>query len=183
MRYTSYLSQCLNELEVTGEYDTDAKLVYLVRIQHLTERITQLHSPDTPPEDIFTPPPPPRSIYVPAIQGELDRIKASLPDILRSDSKSLGRKKKIQEKTKEIISKTEERSNAVGKPLVIRLQKAEQKIYSACACPSPSLSPSNSPTLSRTSSGSSNTHQRTFSGRSANALANLSFEFLRSSSA
>ncbi|KFA72947.1 hypothetical protein S40288_05080 [Stachybotrys chartarum IBT 40288] len=64
MRYTEYLKQCISELELGAEYESDAKLVYLVRIQHLTERITHLHCPDTAAEETFSLPRPPRAVYL-----------------------------------------------------------------------------------------------------------------------
>lgn len=86
MRYTEYLKQCISELELGAEYESDAKLVYLVRIQHLTERITHLHCPDAAAEETFSFPRPPRAVYVPAMQSEWDRINNALPESLRSDS-------------------------------------------------------------------------------------------------
>ncbi|KAK6948847.1 hypothetical protein Daesc_008918 [Daldinia eschscholtzii] len=45
-KFTPYMDQCLRELETDHEYGTDSLLVYLVRIQHLSERISQLHAKD-----------------------------------------------------------------------------------------------------------------------------------------
>ncbi|KAF4467796.1 hypothetical protein FALBO_5331 [Fusarium albosuccineum] len=85
MRYTKYIQECLGVLEREKEYETDVRLVYLVRIQHLTERISQLNSPDDPAEEVVGLPTAPLSAYVSAFQGELDRIKIGLPPGLKDD--------------------------------------------------------------------------------------------------
>lgn len=89
MRYTKYIQACLAALEQDQEYDTDLRLITLVRIQHLTERIAQLNSPDDAAEDVAGLPTAPISAYVSAFQSELDRIRNELPHDLRNDSKFL----------------------------------------------------------------------------------------------
>lgn len=89
MRYTKYIQACLAALEQEQEYETDLRLVTLVRIQHLTERIAQLNSPDDPAEEVAGLPTAPISAYVSAFQSELDRIRNGLPQDLRNDSKFL----------------------------------------------------------------------------------------------
>jgi hypothetical protein len=85
MRYTKYMQECLKTLEDEEGYETDVNLILLVRIQHLTERISQLNSPDGPAEDVFGVPTAPLSAYVSAFQAELDRIRNGLPPNLRND--------------------------------------------------------------------------------------------------
>ncbi|KAH7001460.1 hypothetical protein EDB80DRAFT_722326 [Ilyonectria destructans] len=85
MRYTKYIQECVQVLEDENEYETDVNLVHLVRIQHLTERISLLNSPDSPAEEVVGVPTAPMSAYVSAFQGELDRIRNSLPANLKSD--------------------------------------------------------------------------------------------------
>lgn len=87
MRYTKYIQACLAALEQEQEYETDLRLVTLVRIQHLTERIAQLNSPDDAAEEVAGLPTAPISAYVSAFQSELDRIRNGLPHDLRNDSK------------------------------------------------------------------------------------------------
>lgn len=87
MRYTKYMQECLTTLESEEEYSTDVMLVFLVRIQHLTERISQLNSPDSPTEEVVGVPTAPMSAYVSAFQAELDRIRIGLPTHLRNDRK------------------------------------------------------------------------------------------------
>ncbi|KAF4457959.1 hypothetical protein F53441_214 [Fusarium austroafricanum] len=76
---------CLAVLEQEREYETDLRLVTLVRIQHLTERIAQLNSPDDPAEEVAGLPMAPLSAYVSAFHGELDRIRNGLPPDLQND--------------------------------------------------------------------------------------------------
>ncbi|KIL84462.1 hypothetical protein FAVG1_12252 [Fusarium avenaceum] len=85
MRYTKYIQACLAALEQDQEYDTDLRLITLVRIQHLTERIAQLNSPDDAAEEVAGLPTAPISAYVSAFQSELDRIRNELPHDLRND--------------------------------------------------------------------------------------------------
>lgn len=84
-RYTKYIQESLRVLEKDQEYGTDVNLAYLVRIQHLTERISQLSSPDDPAEEVAGLPTAPKSAYVSAFQGELDRIRNALPENLKND--------------------------------------------------------------------------------------------------
>lgn len=81
------MQECLQVLEEEQEYETDVTLVNLVRIQHLTSRIAQLNSQDDPTEEVVGLPTAPLSAYVSAFQGELNRIRESLPNNLKSDSK------------------------------------------------------------------------------------------------
>lgn len=86
MRYTRYMQDCLKVLEEETEYETDMKLVYLVRIQHITARIAQLSSQDDPAEELSGIPTAPLSAYVSAFQVELNRIHEGLPPRLKQDS-------------------------------------------------------------------------------------------------
>jgi hypothetical protein len=87
MRYTKYIQGCLSVLEQEREYETDVRLTALVRIQHLTERISQLNAPDDPAEEVVGLPTAPMSAYVSAFHTELDRIRNGLPFELQNDSK------------------------------------------------------------------------------------------------
>lgn len=89
MRFTSYLQECLKELENAGEHPSDVVLIYLVRIQHLTERIYQLNAKDPELEDVSGLPTPPLSAYMASFRSELDRIRDGLPDDIKSDSECL----------------------------------------------------------------------------------------------
>ncbi|RBR21817.1 hypothetical protein FVER53590_00428 [Fusarium verticillioides] len=85
MRYTKYIQQCLAVLEQEREYDTDMRLVTLVRVQHLTERIAQLNAPDDPTEEVVGLPAAPLSAYVSAFHSELERIRNGLHPQLTND--------------------------------------------------------------------------------------------------
>ncbi|KND90999.1 Transcriptional regulator WAR1 [Tolypocladium ophioglossoides CBS 100239] len=86
MRYSSYLQECVNDLEASREYGTDTTLIFLVRIQHLTERIFELNARDRAAEEIPGIPTAPTSAYIYAFQNELDRIRNNLPQSLKMDS-------------------------------------------------------------------------------------------------
>jgi hypothetical protein len=86
MRYTSYVKECVTILENDMEYDTDVILVFLLRIQHLTQRISELNPRDNTIEEFTSIPKAPAAVYVSAFQNELDELRAKLPESLRNDS-------------------------------------------------------------------------------------------------
>jgi hypothetical protein len=87
MKFSHYMQQCMTELEQANELDTDQYLVYLIRIQHLTERICRVTlSTRDDAEASGTMPGAPVSAYLTSFQGELDRIRVSL----RKPVKNLG---------------------------------------------------------------------------------------------
>lgn len=87
MRYNNYLQDCIHHLQDHPEYDSDISLVYLVRIQRLTERISELNSKDRAAEEISPVPSAPISAYILAFQNELNHIRDSMPNHLKEDSK------------------------------------------------------------------------------------------------
>lgn len=88
MRFTRYLDQCLRDLEVATEYESDEQLVSMVRIQHLMERLAELGEEGEPTEEVSAIPtmPTPREAIISACQMELDRIQEGLSPRLKSDS-------------------------------------------------------------------------------------------------
>lgn len=86
MRYNGYLQECIRHLEERPEYDTDISLVYLIRIQRLTERIAELNSREGASEELSSVPSAPVSAYILAFQNELNQIRASMPKHLQEDS-------------------------------------------------------------------------------------------------
>ncbi|PTB68174.1 hypothetical protein BBK36DRAFT_1115307 [Trichoderma citrinoviride] len=86
MRYNGYLQECIRHLEENPEYDTDISLVYLVKIQRLTERIAELNSRDRASEELSSVPSAPVSAYIHAFQNELNHIRNSMPKHLQEDS-------------------------------------------------------------------------------------------------
>lgn len=88
-RYTAYIDQCLRELEADEEYESDLLLVHLVRIQHLSERIAQLHVKDNVGDELAGMARAPVSAYSSMFHTELEKFRASLPQHLVSHSQSL----------------------------------------------------------------------------------------------
>ena len=86
IRYSPYLDQALRELEENPDYESDIYLVYLVRIQRLTERISRLHAKDHVEGDLPGIIRAPKHVYISALQGDLDRYANELPDRLRKNS-------------------------------------------------------------------------------------------------
>lgn len=86
MRYTNYMQECVTELDIRRECDTDIALTYMIRAQHLTERIYQLDAKDQALEQVSEIPSAPMSVYVSAFQSELDRLRESMPEWLKADS-------------------------------------------------------------------------------------------------
>ncbi|KAI1415122.1 hypothetical protein F5Y13DRAFT_178523 [Hypoxylon sp. FL1857] len=84
-KYTPYIDQCLRELEAVGEYETDSLLVNLVRVQHLSERIAQLHIQDHVGTDLTEIARAPVSAYSGIFHAELEKYIASLPQNLASN--------------------------------------------------------------------------------------------------
>ncbi|KAH0530352.1 hypothetical protein TsFJ059_004981 [Trichoderma semiorbis] len=85
MRYNGYLQDCMRHLEEHPEYESDISLVYLVRIQRLTERISELNSRDRASEEVSSVPSAPVSAYVLAFQNELNQVRDSMPKHLKED--------------------------------------------------------------------------------------------------
>lgn len=87
MRYTSYVQECLKTLEAANEYESDLTLVFLVKIQYLTQRIAELNPTDTTVEEFTSIPKAPLSAYVAAFLSELNKLRDGLPEHLKDDSK------------------------------------------------------------------------------------------------
>lgn len=86
MRFSPYVQKCLRELEKAGEYATDAYLVHFVKMQHLSERITQLDGRCDLEMESDSIPKAPVSGYIFALQGELESLRKSMPQSLNSNS-------------------------------------------------------------------------------------------------
>ncbi|KAG5948255.1 hypothetical protein E4U59_002056 [Claviceps monticola] len=85
MTFTQYIQESLNVLENETEYESDVTLVFLVRVQRLTERIFEFTSKDRSEEDFPGIPSAPMTAYVAAFQNEINRIHESLPMRLQND--------------------------------------------------------------------------------------------------
>lgn len=86
-RYTKYLDQCLKELEIAAEYETDLLAINLVRVQHLTERIFHYHTGDQLVNELPGVPKTTTAVYLNSFQAELDRIRNELPPNLKANRK------------------------------------------------------------------------------------------------
>ena len=84
-RHTKYIAQCLLELEQAGEFPTDQLAVELVRIQQLTETISHFHMRDQLLDELPGIPRPPTTVYLEALQTELDRKHAALPTHIQKE--------------------------------------------------------------------------------------------------
>ncbi|XDG08922.1 hypothetical protein ABKA04_008537 [Annulohypoxylon sp. FPYF3050] len=78
-RYTPYIDQCSKELEASQEYESDVLLIHLVRIQNLSERISQLHAKDNTANEINAIARAPASAYSNMFHAELEKFTDSLP--------------------------------------------------------------------------------------------------------
>ncbi|KUI54751.1 Transcriptional regulator WAR1 [Cytospora mali] len=85
MKFSKYIKQCLETLEASPDYELDALLVHLVKIQHLTQQIYSWNSREDEDEGIPGFPRAPASAYQSAFHGDTDRLQASLPVSLRDD--------------------------------------------------------------------------------------------------
>lgn len=68
MRYSNYLEDALNTLEQARQYDTDLRLVQMVRLQNLMDDASKTESPSAPMQ-----------MYVKAFTVDLDRLKKNDP--------------------------------------------------------------------------------------------------------
>ncbi|KAL1888029.1 hypothetical protein Sste5346_009826 [Sporothrix stenoceras] len=84
-RYTKYIDQCVNELEQAAEYKSDQLVVELIRVQNLAETIFHFHNRDQLLDDLPGVPRLSPIVYLEALQAELDRLRAALPQHLRSN--------------------------------------------------------------------------------------------------
>ncbi|KAJ5608635.1 hypothetical protein N7528_009202 [Penicillium herquei] len=95
MRYSTYIQQCISELEEADELESDAYLVQLVKIQHLSEKIACLdgrYDVDTESERIDKAP---ISGYILAFEAELEMIHKTMPRRLKTNVVILGRWAKL----------------------------------------------------------------------------------------
>ncbi|KXH32998.1 hypothetical protein CSAL01_05934 [Colletotrichum salicis] len=86
MRYSGYMQQCLRELEEDVEFESDIHLAYIVRIQRLCERISDLRSKDYLDEEGDESTRAPLSAYVSGFRAELNKLQASMPPALKNNA-------------------------------------------------------------------------------------------------
>ncbi|TEA20688.1 putative membrane protein [Colletotrichum sidae] len=81
MRFSVYVQQCLRELEQNRELESDMHVVYIVKIQRLAERISQIRGNEDGEEEIGLPKAP-LSAYASSFQAELDKLQSNMPPSL-----------------------------------------------------------------------------------------------------
>ncbi|KAK7460282.1 hypothetical protein Landi51_00530 [Colletotrichum acutatum] len=86
MRYSGYMQQCLRELEDDVEYESDIHLGYIVRIQRLCERISDLRSKDYLDEEGDASTRAPLSAYVSGFRAEWNKLQTSMPPTLKNNA-------------------------------------------------------------------------------------------------
>ncbi|KAH0437127.1 hypothetical protein CcaCcLH18_03995 [Colletotrichum camelliae] len=78
MRFSAYMEQCLRELEETMEYESDIHVIYIVRVQRLAERISQIRANEDWDGGLGLPKAP-ISAYASSFQAELDKLVDNMP--------------------------------------------------------------------------------------------------------
>ncbi|KAH7369741.1 hypothetical protein BKA65DRAFT_561029 [Rhexocercosporidium sp. MPI-PUGE-AT-0058] len=84
-KFTKYHEQCLEELEIFAEYDSDILLVQIVRIQHLTQKIVDFNNRDQLPDVLPGIVEMPASAYHAAFMTELERLREGVNPSLREN--------------------------------------------------------------------------------------------------
>lgn len=84
LRWTSYLDDCLRELEEQPEWPGDEVLVHLVRMQLVIEKATLLDWYETC-LDLEQPSRTPPTFYVQSLLAQLQRVWAGLPPRLHGN--------------------------------------------------------------------------------------------------
>ena len=88
MRHTKYLQNSVKELEADLEFETDARLVTMMRVQHLSQRISNLYAIDEALDsDASAFPKAPLTAYVSAFQHDLHALETAMPQRIRKDGK------------------------------------------------------------------------------------------------
>jgi len=81
MPFTSYMRQCLVDVQEEKEHDLDSVVVYYLKIQYLTERVAVLTSPQAEQEQ----PAAERAAAMTSSREYLDKITRDMPESLKSN--------------------------------------------------------------------------------------------------
>ncbi|KAI8206705.1 hypothetical protein K4K52_002900 [Colletotrichum sp. SAR 10_76] len=81
MRFSAYMEQCLRELDEAMEFESDIHVIYIVRVQRLAERISQIRANEDWDGGLGLPKAP-ISAYASSFQAELDKLVDNMPPIL-----------------------------------------------------------------------------------------------------
>jgi hypothetical protein len=89
LQWTPYLDECCRALEKYGEYQNDIYLVYLVRQQHIIEKIERTFSLERQERlDSSGRPTAPAGMYLQSLGAELRNLRDSLPLNLQQNRQS-----------------------------------------------------------------------------------------------
>jgi hypothetical protein len=83
LRHSPYIEECCQVLEDSPECGTDVYLVQLIRLQHISERISQDIPLDAPAS--FWASKPPVGMYIKSFQDELANFKRALPKHIQAN--------------------------------------------------------------------------------------------------
>ncbi|KAF4888744.1 hypothetical protein CGCFRS4_v009742 [Colletotrichum fructicola] len=86
MRFSAYMEQCLRELDEAMEFESDVHVIYIVRVQRLAERISQIRANEDWDGGLGLPKAP-ISAYASSFQAELDKLVDNMPPILEDKCK------------------------------------------------------------------------------------------------
>ncbi|KAJ5000907.1 hypothetical protein K4K48_002077 [Colletotrichum sp. SAR 10_66] len=86
MRFSAYMEQCLRELDEAMEFESDIHVIYIVRVQRLAERISQIRANEDWDGGLGLPKAP-ISAYASSFQAELDKLVDNMPPILEDKCK------------------------------------------------------------------------------------------------
>lgn len=90
MKFSKYFRKCLAELEADPENDSDVLLVHLVKVQHLNQQISDWINREDEEDEIhqgmFQAP---TTAYWNAFEGEIQRLRNTLPLSLQNHSAPL----------------------------------------------------------------------------------------------
>lgn len=90
MKFSKYLRKCLAELEADPEHESDVLLVHLVKVQHLTQQISDwINREDEEDSNIQGIYQAPTTAYLSAFEGEIRRLRDTLPLSLKNHSAPL----------------------------------------------------------------------------------------------
>lgn len=78
IREASYIEECCYAIEKSREYPSDNYLVYLVRLQNISEKIRPISVPAWIDQ--------PLAMYIKMLQTELQQFKDNLPEELKQNS-------------------------------------------------------------------------------------------------
>ena len=87
LRYTVHIDECCRSLEDSSEYPSDTRLVHLMRLRRIIEKMNQVYCSDE--LDLTLGVQGPLGMYVKQLEGELHEARTALPSRLQQDSKFL----------------------------------------------------------------------------------------------